>query len=159
MERAEETRIISLHEQIVEQGPDRGTERSRPKQNPRVLISILPLPTSPPTLSLSLSPDELGYQSCLKLNFILSLLFFIIFLPSHFIPRRTRGFHEEWASEREPQAIYKVEHLVALRRRDTRLESIARTRGDENPTAKGRGNGVHAQGEQQALKPYQKNQA
>ena len=37
-----------------------------------------------------------------------------------------------------------------------RLESIARTRGDENPTAKGRGNGVHAQGEQQALKPIPK---
>ena len=34
-----------------------------------------------------------------------------------------------------------------------RLESIARTRGDENPTAKGR---VHAQGEQQALKPIPK---
>jgi len=37
-----------------------------------------------------------------------------------------------------------------------RLESIARTRGDENPTAKGRGNGVHAQGEQQTLKPVPK---
>jgi len=37
-----------------------------------------------------------------------------------------------------------------------RLESIARTRGGENPTAKGRGNGVHARGEQQALKPVPK---
>lgn len=37
-----------------------------------------------------------------------------------------------------------------------RLESIARTRGDENQTAKGRGNGVRAQGGQQALKPIPK---
>lgn len=34
-----------------------------------------------------------------------------------------------------------------------RLESIARTRGDENPAAKGRRKGVHPQGGQQALKP------
>jgi len=37
-----------------------------------------------------------------------------------------------------------------------RLESIARTRGDENPTAKGRSEDVHPQGEQQALKPIPK---
>lgn len=75
---------------------------------------------------------SLRYQGCFSnSNSNFSGLFYFS-IPSH--STKARGFHEVWASERPTGQVYRVEHLVALRRRNMRLDSITRTRGNENPS-------------------------
>jgi len=108
--------IIPLHERIVGVIVSRvqtGTPGDLHGSGTPVLISI-PLPSR----SLSLSKDGLGYQS-LKLKFIFSLLFFH---PLHSAkntrPSRGNGRQAGRAGQIQGRT------LVALRRRDMRLESI-----------------------------------
>ena len=110
-------RIISLHESIVGIIVSRaqtGTPGDLHGSGTSVLISI-PLPSR----SLSLSKDGLGYQS-LKLNFIsLPFIFSIPFHSTHGHAAFTRnGRQADRAGEIQGRT------LVALRRRDMRLESI-----------------------------------